>query len=432
MIASCDIKIFPTSSSWGDKKQIAPQVSSWKVLENKNFSVQKMQIIFLRAMATLFLSAAIASLIFVSVGVIVSPVGAGLGSALLALSILGIAKSFLIDDYHDPKVIEKFRKEADEKTLDFLVKKHGWDRIFRYGVLSLEQFAKLYQERMDSLPLMQMIKFYEEVRLHHQNTGFLPVPYSILPPKHWQSKWQKETSHLDCIEILDRYPIQALYEYQMISSVEFVFLSRLSDRIKQAYIDRDNACHRVYEQFLQQISIPKQALHDASGQIHREYHNNFAHHYLQAIDRVFAEAQKKIEEKKQNKITEAEERYKQLYAQYTNNGEKYVLRLPREQQSALLKSKIELEGVKRKANRLAEEEQMLALQDYSLRRMRYAEELRGADAHRQQKLVQAQKEFEEVTKNCFKERDEHLARVHAQFVEVETLIKSEYNSFRRS
>jgi hypothetical protein len=393
---------------------------------------EKTQIISLRVLAGV-LGAASLTLVGLTIGSVLSlPIGLGVGIPLLILGIISVGMSCSIYDYQDPQVIENFRKEAETMTLDQIVSKHGWKKVFEYGIPLPERFQVLYNEKMSKLDVERMIAFYETATNEYEQASHVEFEYTFLPPKHWKAKWKEETTGLSCVQIFQKYSIKQLRKYEILSEEEAGILDRLSGQYTQAQQIQRDECVKVQEAFHLATNHLRKDLDFAIELADRTYKSCLAHRYMHEIEEQFSNAKKAIEEQKHARIAQAEASFLRLQNTLTNNGEKNYSDLSEEQRAFVDRLKQELAETKQREESIAQQNHQAVYQEYLGKRRRYAEEIARADAERQRIVLVAQRRFDDATAPQRRERDGRLAVIQAAFAQRCEEINSEYNRFRRS
>lgn len=129
-------------------------------------------------------------------------------------------KAFHIIDYDNPQKLAAIRDQAAQLPLSQVVKQHGWNRIFRYAILSPLQFEGAYRFHMEGLSLNDVISTYrmvsDEIRKAGAQDRYLP-----LPPIVWANKLAAETNGYNFNLLIRGYSLKELIAYNLISPIAF-------------------------------------------------------------------------------------------------------------------------------------------------------------------------------------------------------------------
>lgn len=115
-------------------------------------------------------------------------------------------------EYDNPRILSKLKLEALQMSLQEIVKKHGWENLIRYQIITPAQFDKLFFSYANQVSFKEMLKVYREA-----------APYLVLDKEFtfpsltiWKDRFLSETGQLSCCEILKNYP--GLTEYAFFST----------------------------------------------------------------------------------------------------------------------------------------------------------------------------------------------------------------------
>lgn len=138
---------------------------------------------------------------------------------------------YKMKDYEDPKSLKEYRIEAAKQTLDASVDEHGWDNLFRYAILPADLFVQKFNESMQKKNLNEALAFHKKATAEYEaqarNHQITPINIPN-PARLFAGKWQRETYGLQVCDILDKYPhIDELYHKGTIPEAEFHALKQI-------------------------------------------------------------------------------------------------------------------------------------------------------------------------------------------------------------
>ena len=120
-------------------------------------------------------------------------------------------------DYSDPEALEKAREEALQKPLPEVIKKHGWENLVRYSILSPTAFDTSYRAHAKTLSFKDLLLFYIQIL---EALSAFKTALTAPSPTEWKETFKAETSQMRCDEILKNYPLETLQKYELISPLQ--------------------------------------------------------------------------------------------------------------------------------------------------------------------------------------------------------------------
>ncbi|HSX13853.1 MAG TPA: hypothetical protein VLE96_05480 [Chlamydiales bacterium] len=126
-----------------------------------------------------------------------------------------------IIDYDNPEQLAVVRAEATKMPLMKVVEKHGWNRLFQYGILDKDQFEVAYRIFCNDLPLNNIIQNYRLIHDKIQNAKFEKL-YSLPSPSEWKDKLEEETEGYSFSKILDHFHLKDLIGYDLLAPKQFI------------------------------------------------------------------------------------------------------------------------------------------------------------------------------------------------------------------
>ncbi|MES2272717.1 MAG: hypothetical protein V4487_00795 [Chlamydiota bacterium] len=134
-------------------------------------------------------------------------------------------------DYQNPKELATVRSFAANMPLDAVVKKHGWENLFKYALLSPKQFETSYSAHVQALSVNQMIAYFEEVSLELKSAIQKSAPgsigsigsilaFQVTEPKIWKQKLQDEVHGLNFRLLTENYRLGDLLHYGLLTPAE--------------------------------------------------------------------------------------------------------------------------------------------------------------------------------------------------------------------
>lgn len=188
--------------------------------------------------------------------------------------------AYQLIDYDDPKVLACLKELAASLPLSSLLQKHTFEKIFKYEILSPHSFQRAYRLEADSLQFLDILKLYKKAKTA-LDEGNQSGAYLIPHPKEWKGKFEKETKHWQCDQILSHYFIKDLETFELISS-------------KQARILEDAACKKagleeckksLEKEFRNRTSNARENLHLTVKLANLTYESHSSHALLLQLDR---------------------------------------------------------------------------------------------------------------------------------------------------
>ena len=242
-------------------------------------------------------------------------------------------------DYEDPKQLGAARERAAKMPLMQTAEKHGWDKIFRYEILSPAQFDAAYRALVGGQTLNALIQTYRFVneqvaQAGAQETHFLPAP------AEWKEKLIEETGGLNFIRLVHDYSLSDLIQYDILSPKQFtqsfnefanaspvLEILRCYAKTKQQIAA---ASQSFNPQFIQQfaLSMPKllreKFVHEWGDKKASEIARGFAAHLPALLEhRIIQEREYEILARARAEFDAADWQIVQARCNYTNHLELY-------------------------------------------------------------------------------------------------------------
>jgi hypothetical protein len=181
-------------------------------------------------------------------------------------------------DYENPAALEKMRREASRMALMPIVEKHGWDKLFRYEILDPAHFESVYRSWSDTASFARLLEVYHQAHDEAVRQG-AAARYAIPQPSDWKSKFEAETASMSCDQIIEKYPLKDLTEFQIISPNQKETLDAAAAERKR-YQER---YHALEQQFVDETPNQHRSLRLAEERAELTYRSNPFHLMLDQI-----------------------------------------------------------------------------------------------------------------------------------------------------
>lgn len=123
-------------------------------------------------------------------------------------------------DYDDPRELAKVRDACAKMPLMEIASQHGWERIFRYQILSPAQFDEAYRKHVDPMPLRELIAAYRFCS-RKINEARVQDFYRLPSPSVWREKLERETNGFNFNRLINNYSLADLIQYELLSPATF-------------------------------------------------------------------------------------------------------------------------------------------------------------------------------------------------------------------
>jgi hypothetical protein len=200
---------------------------------------------------------------------------------LLLASVFFGSYSYSLIDYDDPHILAGLRSEALQLPLTQVVTKHGWEKLYRYGILSAADFDTSYRTHADSLSFKQLLSFYHQTKksvdgIARQNPLTDQKPFIVPSPLHWKGKFHLETAGMRCEQIPKQYALDDLREFGILSKTQ-------EKAIHDAVLLRKESVEReakLDQQFLDRTSRERAGFQHDRDMIELDFNANPIHALL--------------------------------------------------------------------------------------------------------------------------------------------------------
>lgn len=181
-------------------------------------------------------------------------------------------------DYSDPSTIAKFRAEALRQPLLESVKRHGWERIFRYEILDQAAFETLFRSSAASLSFGAILALYNQARGHLQRVlkSGRDVHFVIPLPLEWKERFFLDTETMRVDAIVERFRLEELMAFEILDAGQVEILEGAKREIA-SYGERNVELHG---QFDERTKGERAFLEAAIQAADRTYGAHPAHHLL--------------------------------------------------------------------------------------------------------------------------------------------------------
>ncbi|MES2121679.1 MAG: hypothetical protein V4492_02745 [Chlamydiota bacterium] len=163
-----------------------------------------------------------------------------LAFAAVACVVGGIASAVISEKVkasEDPTYIDRLRREASQSNLDQTARKHGWEYIFRWGLLNPTSFAEKYRKQLKGKNVSEIISYYEKVSESVYNCSQAAHTYHVPRPKESKDQWRRDVKDLTVPEILSKFSLDQLEKYVIVDSGEISKLRELG-RVHEGCVRR--------------------------------------------------------------------------------------------------------------------------------------------------------------------------------------------------
>ncbi len=153
-----------------------------------------------------------------------------LAFAAVACVVGGVASAVIsekVKTSEDPTYIERLRREASQSNLDQTARKHGWESIFRWGLLNPASFAEKYRKQLIGKSVSEIISYYEKVSESVYNCSQAAYTYHVPRPRESKDQWRKDVKDLSVPEIVSEFSLDQLEKYVIVDSGEIAKLREL-------------------------------------------------------------------------------------------------------------------------------------------------------------------------------------------------------------
>lgn len=365
-------------------------------------------------------------------GVVSLPISA-ISIPLLAAAGLLLWKSSQIVDYEDMNVLRQLREEASGLPLSQILEKHPIKDIFQYGIIFPEEFPLLYREKVKDMDLNQVFSFYESTCREYSAIKDPLFTYEIPHPRECQYKWKNETQSKKCDEILKTYSLEKLEKYEILQMLdpELYLLKNLN---KQYLSERDrynSRARRIQQNFEDSTARERVHMHEWNNQAQNEYDNHWAHQQLSQLENEYFLEIKRLENFKIQLTEEAQKKCDAVRFDLTHGGIVDEKDLPEFDRALLKNAEKDLEMNCIRIERNCQAEIRDASSRYDTLREESRRELKTASLKRDRLIQLAKEEFEAVTVNQRRFRDEQNEHNRNQLNTKVATINNEFNAFRR-
>ena len=216
--------------------------------------------------------------------------------ALIALPLAGISAglartAYLLIDYDDPATLARLRSEVWGQPLPEIVAKHGWDKLFGYGLIDAELFGYSFVAQAETLSFADLLRYYHEAasalaQAPRKNRFAAMEEYAVPSPALWKGKFERETEGLRTDAIYMAYPGDDLVAFGLLSGSQKEALIETGKAIRK----RDMQDAALEQQFLDRTPLERAALARAIDLAEWTYRSHSAHAQLQQAnaDELFA------------------------------------------------------------------------------------------------------------------------------------------------
>lgn len=210
-----------------------------------------------------------------------SLLGAAIPLAAASIALAIYSRSLI--NYADPKTLDSLRQEALSMPLLKIVEKHGWTKIFRYSLMDNARFQEAFRSHAETLPFAAIMGLYHNAR-NGLNQAMVSARrldhYSIPLPIEWKDRFEQETAHLRCLDILNGYPVSDLQKFGIITASQKKTLDETSNE-RDAFNRRHD---ELEQQFRDATPLQYAALNNACRIAELTYDAHPAHVMLRQID----------------------------------------------------------------------------------------------------------------------------------------------------
>ncbi len=197
----------------------APSHEKVRVVEKETWSSYRIKRVVLNTIGGMSFVGAAASFSGVVLG-FVPPVGlfAAIGMATAGIFCASAASSVI--DYHNEQELEKLRADVEQKPLDEIVRVHGADKIFEFGILLPATLYKKTCEYADIHPFsktLKMVTHLSNALNAAENKKVCEYGFSLPHPLSWKWKFEEELKEINVHEFSLSYSLDSLVSWGMIS-----------------------------------------------------------------------------------------------------------------------------------------------------------------------------------------------------------------------
>lgn len=161
----------------------------------------------------------------------------------VALGVLAVASHFYansIVDYSNRAELKAAQTEAAHLPLDKLVRKHGWDNIFGYGIVPPDALYTKFTTYAADATIANIIDMHDAAAASWEKARwkFPPYHYALPNASFWRDKFFREIEPKSGVQFVEGYNIAALERHGLIGpdvATELMSLSRDYFREKEVY-----------------------------------------------------------------------------------------------------------------------------------------------------------------------------------------------------
>jgi|GEM_PF-3224218 len=113
-----------------------------------------------------------------------------------------------VKDYEDPATLQAYRMQAQSMSLSEIEYMHTRQNMLRYEIPAKSDFSRIYRAEMKS-------KTFAEINLYFE--AYKTSKFNVPPPKEFKTTFERETKELTACEVFERYNIEKLHTYEVVS-----------------------------------------------------------------------------------------------------------------------------------------------------------------------------------------------------------------------
>lgn len=211
-------------------------------------------------------------------------------SVIIPLCVLTSIFSFMraksIQSEQEAKALESMRQDIANLSLKEVASEYSWNQLFTRGILSPDEFAIRYREQVSSMTIMDAYEFYERAVKSFEDCPRPKHIYYVPLPSELRDKWVQETQEKTFEQIIETYPIEKLYNHNILSEREFNLLTELNGIYQAIKNERDRDLSLLFPH----VDQLKRELEAGFAEIEAAYRNDPA---IQRLDIIDAESNAK-------------------------------------------------------------------------------------------------------------------------------------------
>lgn len=232
---------------------------------------------------------------------------------------VGLIYGLRLQKYENPEQLEQFRREAVRMSLSELIQAYGWRDLLRFEILTPDRFAQKYRAHLQGKGLIEIIDFYEKA-VSYVLSSNCRGEYSIPPVSEFAEKWRSETAGLSYQEIIQKYSLDKLEKYGVLSREELNHIKDLKNDYLVFKRYRDEKAEQMEQQFNQETAQAKQDCDAECARAEQLYHNDNGVKQLQAFELNYTRKRQEIQQAQNQSKLEARDVFHRAIAPYTEGG----------------------------------------------------------------------------------------------------------------